>query len=209
MTDKRFLVLLIAAAGNLVIPFFIAPFSEYNHLTTVMSALGNSGRPLSALYNCWLIIAGAGFAFSAVTLYKTYSTVSVPLAVWLSATVAVYAIGGCILSGIFPVGETKALTTIAAKIHGIGSSVGFTALTFCPLFTALLSFREKKTAVGAASLISFAAAVTFFALFIMSDKEQFSGTIISYEGLWQRLSLLCMYAPLIIVSLEKLIRKSS
>ncbi len=208
MTDKRFLVLLIAAAGDLLIPFFIAPFSEYDHLTTVMSALGNNGRPLSALYNCWLIIAGAGFAFSAVTLYKTYSAVSMPLAVWLSAIVAVYAVGGCILSGIFPVGETKELTTTAAKIHGIGSTVGFTALTFCPLFTALLSFREKKTAVGVVSLIFFAAAVAFFALFIMSDKEQFSGTIISYEGLWQRLSLLCMYAPLMIVSLEKLIRKS-
>ena len=32
--------------------------------------------------------------------------------------------------------------------------------------------------------------------FIMGDKEQFQNTVLKYEGLWERLSLLCMYIPL-------------
>lgn len=203
-----FAVFLIAAAGDLVVPFFIAPFSEYDHLTMVMSALGNHNRPMSALYNLWLIIAGAVFLLSAITWYKMYSKISVPLAMWLSIIIAVYAIGGCILSGIFPVGETKELATIPAKIHGIGSSIGFITMAFSPLVVALLSFRQHKALVGVISLIFFAAAVIFFSFFIMSDKEQFHNTIISFEGLWQRLSLLCMYTPLMIVSLDRLFQKT-
>lgn len=204
-----FAVFLIAAAGDLVVPFFIAPFSEYDHLKMVMSALGNHNRPMSALYNLWLIIAGVIFLLSAIAWYKMYSKISVPLAVWLSIIIAVYAVGGCILSGIFPVGETKELATIPAKIHGIGSTIGFMTMAFSPLVVALLSFRQHKTLVGVISLIFFAAAVIFFAFFIMSDKEQFHNTIISLEGLWQRLSLLCMYAPLMIVSLNRLFQKTT
>lgn len=204
-----FAAFLIAAAGDLVVPFFIAQFSEYNHLTMVMSMLGNHNRPMSALYNLWLIIEGVVFLISAIAWYKMYSRISVPLAAWLSIAIAVYAVGGCILSGIFPVGETKELATIAAKIHGIGSSIGFMVLISCPLIIALLSFRQHKTPVGVISLTFFVAAVVFFAFFIMSDKEQFHETIISLEGLWQRLSLLCMYAPLMIVSLDRLFQKNT
>ena len=204
-----FAVFLIAAAGDLVVPFLIAPFSEYDHLKMVMSALGNHNRPMSALYNLWLIIVGTVFLLSAIAWYKMYSKISVPLAVWLSIIIAIYAIGGCVLSGIFPVGETKELATIPAKIHGISSSIGFMIFLSCPLVIALLSFRQHKTLVGVISLIFFAAAVIFFAFFIMSDKERFHDTIISFEGLWQRLSLLCMYAPLMIISLDRLFQKNT
>lgn len=202
-----FTVFLIATAGDLVVPFFIARFSEYNHLTMVMSVLGNHNRPMSWLYNLWLIVAGVVFLISAITWYKMYSRISVPLAAWLSIAIAIYAVGGCVLSGIFPVGETKELATIPAKIHGIGSSIGFMVFISCPLVIALLSFRRHKTSVGVISLLFFVAAIVFFAFFIMSDKEQFDGTVISLEGLWRRLSLLCMYAPLMIVSLSRLFQK--
>ena len=42
--------------------------------------------------------------------------------------------------------------------------------------------------------------LVFFTLFVMSDKEEFSNTVIANEGLWQRLNLLFMYMPLFIVS---------
>lgn len=139
------------------------------------------------------------------SLYSSWAKGSPGVAGFLFAVILIYALGGCILPGIFPVGETKQMLTVSAKIHGYGSALGFLALTLAPLLIALLSLRGKDTAVGAVSFISFALAVLFFALFIMADKERFAGTIISYEGLWQRASLLCMYAPILIISLKRVL----
>ena len=36
----------------------------------------------------------------------------------------------------------------------------------------------------------------------MADKPNYKGTIIAFEGLWQRLSLLFMYCPIAILSLN-------
>lgn len=46
-------------------------------------------------------------------------------------------------------------------------------------------------------LLPFALALLFFVLFVMADKPHFRGSIGTYEGLWQRLALLCMYIPLV------------
>ena len=54
--------------------------------------------------------------------------------------------------------------------------------------------------IGVISIICFVAALVFFALFVMSDKEEFAGSAIASEGLWQRLNLISMYLPLFIVA---------
>ena len=33
--------------------------------------------------------------------------------------------------------------------------------------------------------------------FVMGDKKQFQNTVLIYEGLWERLTLICMYIPFI------------
>ena len=50
------------------------------------------------------------------------------------------------------------------------------------------------------------AALVFFALFVMSDKEEFTGTAVNNEGLWQRLNLVLMYLPLVLVSLKQILQ---
>ena len=47
-------------------------------------------------------------------------------------------------------------------------------------------------------------ALVFFALFVMSDKEEFTGTAVNNEGLWQRLNLVFMYLPLAVVALKQI-----
>ena len=47
----------------------------------------------------------------------------------------------------------------------------------------------------------------FFVLFVMSDKEEFAGTAIASEGLWQRLNLICMYLPLFIVAVNGIMKE--
>lgn len=100
--------------------------------------------------------------------------------------------------------ETKNLVTISSKIHGYGSALGFMALLFVPLFISLSSKKFSIDYLFKVSLISFILAFIAFTLFVMSDKPRFANTIVAYEGIWQRLSLLFMYLPLIFMAIMKL-----
>lgn len=184
-------------ALDLIIPFLLAPsYKGYNHLTQVMSVLGNSKAPLHLIYNIWLVAFGISILISAFQLYPTITKASGALAILLFAVLIIYAIGGCILSGFFSVGETKSLETLSAKIHGYGSVIGFLLLTFAPLFIGLYFFKTYNRLLGGFSFICLILAIGFFVLFVMADKPKYQGTFISLEGLWQRLTLLSMYLPI-------------
>lgn len=107
---------------------------------------------------------------------------------------------------VFSVGETKNLETVSAKIHGYGSVIGFLLLTLAPLLIGLYFFKISDGFLGVLSLICFILAIAFFVLFVMADKPNYKGTIIAFEGLWQRLSLLFMYCPIAILSLNITLR---
>ena len=104
--------------------------------------------------------------------------------------------------------ESKDVVTTASKIHGAGSVVGFMLFLFVPLLVAILSFKNSETSVGVLSVIGFIVAFVFFVLFVMSDKPEFKDTWIHNEGLWQRLNLIIMYLPLILVSLKQITGKT-
>ena len=69
------------------------------------------------------------------------------------------------------------------------------AFLFFPLLYGILSFRQKDRIGGFINISAFVLSLVFFACFVMGDKEQFQGTILKYEGLWERLALFCMYVP--------------
>lgn len=183
-------------ALDLLLPFLFAiPYRGYSHLTQVMSVLGNPKAPLHILYDLWLVALGAAILCSAPRLYALVAKASPAIGAALLFVLAAYAVGGCILSGIFPVGEGKTLETLAAKIHGYGSVIGFLLLTFAPLLAGLYFFKASNGALGAFSLVCFVLALVFFTLFIMADKPRYQATAVALEGLWQRLTLLSMYLP--------------
>ena len=197
---SRILPFLLAA--DLIIPFLLAPtYRGYNHLTQVMSVLGNSKAPFHLIYNVWLIAFGVAILINALRFYPTIAQTSDTISILLFFAIAAYAIGGCILSGSFPVGETKGLETLSEKVHGYGSVIGFLLLTLVPLFIGLYFFKISNGLLGILSLLCFLFATAFFVLFIMADKPSYKGTVIALEGLWQRLSLLFMYFPIAILSL--------
>lgn len=184
-------------AGDLILPFLFALADRrYHHLTQVMSALGNPKAPLHILYNGWLLL-GVGIFLGSFRLYPIIAEKSVSIAVMFVVVVCVYAVCGCILSCLFPVGESKELKTVSAKIHGYGSAVGFMLLTSAPLLLGLYFCKTADGSLAVFSFVCFALSLLFFILFIMADKPAYQGKIIAYEGLWQRLSLLCMYLPII------------
>lgn len=193
-------ILPIALLFDLLIPFLLAPsYKGYNHLMQVMSVLGNDKAPLHSIYNIWLIIFGIILILNDFLIYKIVSRHSTLLAVLLFIAILVYAIGGCILSGLFSVGETKNLVTISQKIHGYGSVIGFMILALTPLLFSLYGFKTEKTTFVVCSSVCFILAIITFTLFVMADKPNFQNTIIAYEGLWQRLSLMFMYIPMVCI----------
>lgn len=189
---------------DLLLPFLLAPtYTGYSHLTEVMSVLGNPKAPLHLIYNFWLVVFGVSLFICTVPLCSDVAQSSRVISKLLFFVIAVYAIGGCILSGLFSVEETKSLVTVSAKIHGFGSVIGFSLLTFAPLLVGIYCFKTSHRGIGILSLICFVLAIGFFTLFVMADKPHYQGTVIGLEGLWQRLSLLCMYLPVAALCYQK------
>ena len=81
----------------------------------------------------------------------------------------------------------------------------FMVFLFVPLFLAILEFKNNHKACGAISFASFIVAFLFFVLFVMSDKPQFSNTLIAKEGLWQRLNIVFMYLPIGVISIRNIL----
>lgn len=197
MKNNMLNILPFALLLDLLIPFLLAPaYKGYNHLTQVMSALGNAKAPLHAIYNAWLIVLGIVLIINNFIIYKVVSKHSTFLGVLLFIAILIYAVGGCVLSGLFSVGETKNLITISQKIHGYGSAIGFMVLTLTPLLLSVYGFKAERTKFAVCSLVCFIMAIISFTLFIMADKPNLQNTIIAYEGFWQRLSLIFMYIPI-------------
>lgn len=209
-TDRyAWCALLVAIAGDILISWLFALFYKgYSNLKMSISALGNPKSPVRWPFNIWMLIEGILFLVALPALYKYYHPVSSGAANLAIAFIAVFAVGACIFTCFFSVNESKEMVTTASKVHGIGSVLGFMLFLFVPLLIAILSFKNRENGIGIVSIFCFAMALLFFALFIMADKARFSNSAICNEGLWQRLCLIFMYFPLILVAGRRLLEIS-
>ena len=197
--------LLAAMAGDLLVSWIISFFyNGYSSTKMSISALGNPQSPVRFAFNAWMFAEGVLFLISIPALYNFYHKVSGGITDTMLVFIAVFAIGACIFTSFFSVNESKEVVTLASKIHGAASVIGFMLFLFVPLLVALLSFKGGEKPLGIISVLCFVIAMIFFVLFVMSDKPEFSETVIANEGLWQRLNLLFMYLPLGIVAVKKL-----
>ncbi|MBQ9535387.1 MAG: DUF998 domain-containing protein [Clostridia bacterium] len=205
LTKSGWFCLLIAVIGEMLVPFLLAPFYQgYSHTTMAISALGNSSSPVRIPFNLWMLVAGILFLLSTPSIYNLYSETSKTLSIITVSLIGIFAVGACIFTCFFSVGETKDVVTTASKIHGAGSAIGFMLMLLTPLFIAILSFMSENRIAGVIAIISFVLALIFFVLFIMADKPQFQNTVIAKEGLWQRLNLAFMYLPLAFVAITRI-----
>ena len=199
------ILLLITILGEFVLPWILKHFYiGYNSKTMVMSVLGSPESPVRWIYNAWLVWLGAFLLLASVVIFKNNITISSVLAVLTFISISAFAVGAGILSGIFSVNESKEKVTIASKIHGAGSAIGFMTLLFFPLLQCILAFKSNDIIQGAVCAIAFVLAMLFFVFFIMGDKDNFKDTAFSYEGLWERLSLFFMYVPFLYIAIDNL-----
>ncbi len=198
-------LLLVTVGGEFVLPWFLGRFWEsYDPKTTVMSVLGSPQSPVRRVYNAWLVWLGCFLSLTALARWDDARPEHPVIAAALLACIGLFAVGAGLLAGLFSVKESRAEVTTASKIHGAGSALGFTALLFFPLADALLAMKRNDAAGAAAGFAAFAAALCCFTAFIMGDKERFSDTALANSGVWERASLLCMYAPFVFDALRRL-----
>ena len=200
------IILLFTIIGEFFIPWVLERFyAEYNGKIMVMSALGNPQSPVRLIYNLWLIWLGGFLTFTAIVYFLSIRVRFPVLAVFVLLSIGIFAIGAGRISGFFSVNESKNIVTAASKIHGISAAVGFVIFLFFPLLNGILAFKQNDFIFGVVSIISFILALVFFICFIMGDKEQFQNTMLKYEGIWERLTLLCMYIPFIYRAVHNLL----
>ena len=200
------ILLLFTIVGEFLLPWILGYFYKgYNGKIMVMSALGSPESPVRVIYNVWLVWLGIFLLVTSLALYREIATVSNGLAVMTLISVCVFAIGAGILAGLFSVNESKEKVTVASRIHGAGSALGFMTLLFFPLLQGIYGFMSGQNIRGAVCVAAFVLALLFFVFFIMGDKERFQKTVLAYGGLWERLSLFFMYVPFLYLSLENLI----
>lgn len=204
--SKLFNILLLIIIGEFLLPWILKhSYKGYNSKTMVMSVLGSPESPVRKIYNIWLVGLGAFLLGASFLFYKDVNAVSSVLAVFTFISIAAFAVGAGILSGLFSVNESKDKVTFASKIHGAGSAFGFMALMFFPLLQGISAFKESDVIKGVFCILAFVLAVMFFSFFVMGDKEKFKGTIFTYEGLWERLSLLFMYMPFLYCAIKNIV----
>lgn len=190
------IVFIITMCVDNILPFIIAMFyKRYSHKCMVLSVLGSKQSSVKWIYNIWCIISGVCFATCSIAMaILNTDGLTIAIAVLLSA----YGFACEIISGLFPLNEKREDIDLSSKIHGGFSAIGFMCLLPVPL---LISIHYiTYLAVSILSIMCFALAILFFCFFIMGDKDKYKNTIISYEGIWQRLILLFCYIPIIFFS---------
>lgn len=207
MTSKLFhSILLLTIIGKFFLPWILCRYYDgYNSKTMTMSALGNPQSPVCVIYNTWLIWLGGFLTFVAITYFFTTRTNFPILSILMLISIGTFAVGAGLISGIFRVNENKDIVTAASKIYGISAAIGFMALLFFPLLNGILAFKQDNIIFGVVYVISFILALIFFICFIMGDKEQFQNTTLRYEGVWEQLTLLCMYIPFVCKAVHNLL----
>ncbi|ENK0839711.1 DUF998 domain-containing protein [Clostridium sporogenes] len=201
----NWLILIMGAFLEFIVPYILVLFyPKYSHSREVLSTLGGKNSPVSKYYNLWLIIWGIIMSFTSITFYRAYSEVSNMLAVIGAITFILFGVGACILSAMFSVEDRKIIESMEGKIHGIGSGIGFIALAFMPLIISKLAYMKSESLLGMIFIIFFIINIIIFTLFVMSEKDHFSNTVIGLSGLWQRLLLASFYMPLVILAIKNI-----
>lgn len=210
IADNRLfnIILLFTIIGEFFLPWILKQFyAEYNSKIMVMSALGSPRSPVRFIYNLWLVWLGGFLTFTASAYFLSLRVKFPILAFFMLFSIEIFAVGAGLISGFFSVNESKDIITTASKIHGVSAAIGFMALLVFPLLNGIIAFKQKDIIGSIISISAFVLSLVFFVCFIMGDKEQFQNTFLKYEGLWERLTLFCMYVPFIYRAIGILLKR--
>jgi hypothetical membrane protein len=197
--NKWFVFTLIVCLMDCILPFILACFYPgYSHMNMVLSSLGSEQSPVRIVFNIWMACLGVSFIFIGIHLFVTYKVLN-PIASTILLIITIsYAVFDCILSSLFSVGDSKEMITVGEKIHGYGSAIGCTLFVFAGLLAVILVWKRNPL-VGKLLLVNCVISFIVFVVFVAGENipRDSKGIlkIMTYEGLWQRISFIFMYIP--------------
>ncbi|MGX7148955.1 DUF998 domain-containing protein [Enterococcus ureasiticus] len=200
-----FLIMILVIISELTLPWIFANFyPDYNHITMLISDFGEDGSPVKSAFKIWQIIDGGLFLLAIPSFYERFKHTSKPLAKWLSIVMAGFAIGDCLITGIFDRSTNASKINVESIIHDYLSGAGFVSLLIAIYLLIKLYRIEKKPLFVQTLIIIFILSVCFIFLFAAPKIPIVNQVNIPYRGLWQRLSLLFLYLPFFLVALKNL-----
>ena len=199
------IILLIALTSEILLPFILSTqFPVYNHATMLISEFGEVGSPVARFFNMGMIINGMLFLLAIPSVFNRFKQTNKSLSIALSIMIGLYALGDCILTGVFARSSTGEALTIGQQIHDYASGVGFVALLIG--IAILISLYRIESNKPIEKLLEVLLIVSFIFMIIYSNKRLpiLNVLDIPFRGLWQRLNLFAMYAPYIILAIESI-----
>ena len=186
----RFLLISFVAIDSLS-PYILAHFyPKYQAISQVISELGEVGSPVYYGFSFFSVLAGSVLL---VSLFGLVSYLKTQTSVWMSraivGTLASFAIGECLLSGLFSI---EGGSTLSVIIHQVASDLGSLGMLGFPFLISILFYRKDRSKTylffGLGILSVFFALINGYAQLMDS----------SYMGVYQRLSMVMMYLPVVL-----------
>lgn len=169
----------------------------------LISDFGEKNSPVQPYFKAWQLFDGLLIWTTVPSFYARFKATSASLAGLLSLSLVIYALGDCIFSALFDRTLAPGFS-LEEEIHDYGSGVAFVALLIGTFLLIKLYSLESNTRLVKLFLVLFAFSTLFMILYA-APRIPFIKTLqIPDRGLWQRLNLLFLYLPFLIVSFKNL-----
>ncbi len=191
--------LLIGVISDFLTPYILGLFDPtVNQFKDVMSLIGDVGSPVRTAFLIWSVVAGSFYCLGFPYLYQVARPVSKVAAWLLVLSIALYGVGDCIFTGLFSVDTHEANWNFSTWVHNVGSGVGYTGFFAFPLCAALFTKRKPNIQQTRIYLGFFCLSVLFALVYAFARIPALQQTVIFGQlGLWQRVSFLFNYFPIL------------
>lgn len=175
-------------------------WSQFSQAHQVVSDLGSVTSPVKNYFEHGSILTGSLLLVSlpAIKFYfaaPIFQTMRREI-FWLLLSIAAFAIGDCIFTGVFSIDHTTSGLTLATMIHGLGSGAGILGMLAAPLLLARIFKPINATFAKICGLI-------FLVALLSAGANGLSQLFaFSYKGIIQRVSLVFLYLPLVALDLK-------
>lgn len=203
-----FYLLVLAVASELLLPFVLGHFIPgYQQKNMLISSFGETGMETRNAFRIWEIFNGVLFIAAAPAFYQEFKTTSPLLAAGLVGSLILFGLGDCIITGLFARAKTAEEVGFASILHNVASGAGFIALFVGNGLLIWLFFLRHKPGWGLVLLTLLVLAGITMLLFSSPKLPLLKAYHVAHRGLWQRLTLLFLYLPYLLVSLRSLQHK--
>lgn len=198
-----FYLLIIAVISELVLPFVLGRYIKgFSQIEMLISNFGETGMPTKMAFKIWEIINGCLFILAAPAFYARFEHTSQPLAMWTAICIAIFGLGDCIITGLVDRANSTAEVGFTSLLHNYASGAGFVALLIGTFLLIWLFYLEHNIGMVIAFIIIFILSSIFMFLFAMPKIPIINAFQVSHRGLWQRLNLLFLYLPFLIIAVK-------